>query len=174
MVPSFYEESSLQTETTWGTYRFGINKLPTTLHLHCSTGEFRSGIIRLDSSSPLPTESRIASFQPFLGNGIIRLGRRLHFTALSRDEKHPTHLDGRHPFTELLIRHKHFNLHHLGLRIILSELRAHFWILRARQAVKKALRSCLPCKLAHNPAGQELEAPLSADRVQRSTLFSGT
>ena len=128
----------------------------------------------LDSSSPLPMDSRIVPFQPFLENGIIRLGSRLQFTALSHDEKHPTLLDGRHPFTELLIRHTHFKLHHLGLRIVLSELRAHFWILQARQAVKKALRSCLPCKLAHNPAGQELEAPLPADRVQRSTPFSVT
>jgi len=135
---------------------------------------FTAEYYALDSGSPLPTDSRIAPFQPFFENGIIRLGGRLHFSALSHDEKHPTLLDGCFSFAESLICHTHLMLHHLGLRIVLSELRTHFWILRARQAVKKVLRSCLTCKLAHNPAGQELEAPLPADRVQRSTPFSVT
>jgi len=144
MDPPFYEESSLQAETTWGPYRFGINRLPATPHLHCQRESFAAEYYALDSSSPLPTDSRIVPFQPFLENGIIRLGGRLHFTALSHDEKHPTLQDGRHPFTQLLIRHYHLKLLHLGLRIVLFKLRAHFWMLRARQAVKKVLRSCLP------------------------------
>jgi len=143
-------------------------------HFICNAQRVSQQNITPWTSSPLPTNSRIAPFQPFLENVIIRLGGLLHFTLLSHDEKHPTLLDGRHPLTQLLIRHTHLKLHHLGLRIVLSELRAQFWILRARQAVKKALRSCLPFKLAHNPAGQELEGPLPADRVQRSTPFSVT
>ena len=96
----------------------------------------------------------------------------MHFTELYHDEKHPTLLYGRHPFTQLLIRHTQLKLQHLGLRIVLSEIRAQFWILRARQAVKKALRSCLPCQLAHNSIGQELEAPTCRRRTMFRAVFS--
>jgi hypothetical protein len=87
---------------------------------------------------------------------------------------HPILLHGSHHFTTLLIRQTHIRLHHLGVRIVLSELRDEFWILRARQAIKKTLYSCLPCKIAKNPFGQEREAPLPADRVTTSKPFQVT
>ena len=59
----------------------------------------------------------------------------------------------------------HIRLHHLGVRIVLSELRDEFWVLRARQAIKRVLHTCLPCKIAKNPFGREQEAPLPAGRV---------
>ena len=57
---------------------------------------------------------------------------------------------------------------------MLSVLREEFWILRARQAIKKVLYTCLPCKIAKNPFGQEREAPMPADRVSASKPFQVT
>jgi hypothetical protein len=62
----------------------------------------------------------------------------------------------------------------LGVRMVLSELREEFWILRARQAIKKVLHRCLPCKMAKNPFGKECEAPLPADRITASRSFQVT
>jgi hypothetical protein len=53
-------------------------------------------------------------------------------------------------------------------------MRHEFWILRARQNIKKILRTCLPCKIASNARGQEVEAPLPAESVQPSTPFAVT
>jgi hypothetical protein len=68
----------------------------------------------------------------------------------------------------------HIRLHHLGVRIVLSELREEFWILRARQTIKKVLHTCLPCRIAKSRFGQEREAPLPADRVTASRPFQVT
>jgi len=57
---------------------------------------------------------------------------------------------------------------------VLSELREEFWILRARQAIKKVLYTCLPCKIARSPFGQEREAPMPADRLSASRSFQVT
>jgi hypothetical protein len=65
-------------------------------------------------------------------------------------------------------------LNHLGVRIILSELREEFWILRACQAMKKMVRKCLPCKMTKKPLGQQIEAPLPADRVKPQKPFEVT
>ena len=91
-----------------------------------------------------------------------------------RTEKHPILLDGSHHVTHLLIRHTHIQLHHLRFRVVLSPLRHEFWILRARQNIKKVLRAYLPCKIASNAREQEVEAPLPAERVQPSTPFAVT
>ena len=48
----------------------------------------------------------------------------------SEDLRHRLLLDRKHHFVHLLIWQTHIRLHHLGVRIILSELREEFWILR--------------------------------------------
>ncbi|XP_023705567.1 uncharacterized protein LOC111863452 [Cryptotermes secundus] len=58
--------------------------------------------------------------------------------------------------------------------MVLSELRDEFWILRARQTIKKALHHCLPCKISKNTRGQEIEAPLPADRLKPTKPFTVT
>ena len=62
----------------------------------------------------------------------------------------------------------------LGVRIILTELREEFWILRARQAIKQVLHSCLPCRIAKGLPGGEIEAPLPTDRVTLLRPFAVT
>jgi hypothetical protein len=89
--------------------------------------------------SPSPG-SPVARFDPFLEDGLIRIGGRLQYADLPRTQIHPILLQGSHHFTVLLIRQTHLRLHHMGVRIVLSELRDEFWILRARQAIKSFTR----------------------------------
>ena len=92
----------------------------------------------------LPKESKIARFNPFLQNRLICLGGRLQCADLSEASRHPLLLDGKHHFVHLLICQIHIRVHHMGIRINLSELREEFRILRARQAIKKVLHKYLP------------------------------
>ena len=91
------------------------------------------------------------------------------FANLTRKLMHPTLLHGSHHFTGLLIMQTHIRLHHLRVRIVLSELREEFWIFRARQAIK-VLHTCLTCKIAKNSFGRKREAPLPADSHCVQTL----
>jgi hypothetical protein len=118
----------------------------------CFTAEFKA----LRENLPLPEGSKIARFDPFLDEGFIRFGGRLQFAKLSRKQRHPLLLKGQHHFTKLLILQTHIRLHHLGVRIILAELREEFWILRAYQTIKQVLHSCLPCQTAKGRPGEEI------------------
>ena len=80
----------------------------------------------LHKNIDLPRESKISRFNPFLDDGLICLGGHLQFADLSEDLRHLILLDGKHHFVQLLIWHAHIHLHHLGVRIILSELREEF------------------------------------------------
>lgn len=135
---------------------------------------FTIELAALRKGEQLPKTSKISRFNPFLDEGLIRLGGRLQCADLPNTEKHPVILDGSHHFTQLLIKHTHIRLHHLGVRIVLGELRQEFWILRARQVIKKVLYSCLPCKIAHNRKYDQIEAPLPSDRVTPLQPFAVT
>jgi hypothetical protein len=128
----------------------------------------------LQEDRPFPRESVVALFHPLLKGGYFRISGRLQFADLSRKQTQPFLLHGSHYFTALMIMQTHIRLHHLGVRIVLSELREEFWTVRVRQTIKKVLYTCLPCKIASNPTGQEREAPMPADRVTASKPFQVT
>ena len=128
----------------------------------------------LQRGKPLPCESLVARFIPFLDEGYLRIGRRLQFDGLSREQIQPILLHGSHHFTALLIMQTHIRLHHMGFRIVHSEFREEFWILPARQAIKILHRFCLPCKIAKNPFGKEREAPILTDRLTAFRTFQVT
>ena len=93
---------------------------------------FTAELQPLEKNLPLARRSKIAPFNPFWDEGIIRLGGRLQCAELLREQQHPLLHDRAHRLTELLILQTNIRLHHFGLRIILSQLRSKFWILIAR------------------------------------------
>jgi hypothetical protein len=128
----------------------------------------------LQRGYPLPRGSLTARFNLFSEDGFFCIGGRLQFADLSRNRMYRTLLLGSHHFTALLIMQTHICLHDLGVRIVLSEFREEFWNLLVRQAIKGVLHTCLLCKIAKNPFGQEREAPMPADRVTASKPFQVT
>jgi len=116
----------------------------------CSGPEIQA----LQKGNPLPRKSLVARFSPFLDDGYLRIGGRLQFADLSREQIHPILLHGSHHFTALLIMQTHIRLHHMGVRIVLSELREEFWILHARQAIKKVCTRASRVKSSGNPSGR--------------------
>jgi hypothetical protein len=107
----------------------------------------------LQKNVDLPRGSKISRFNPFLEDGFIRLGEH-NSPTFPKKLRHPLLLDGKH-FVHLIWQ-THNSLHHLGFRVILSQLRKEFWILRARQTIKNVLHKCLPCTIAKNHRGQHI------------------
>ena len=64
---------------------------------------FSAELDALQKNADLPRESKITRFNPFLEDGLIRLGGRLQCADLSTDLRHPILLDGKHHFVHLLI-----------------------------------------------------------------------
>jgi hypothetical protein len=110
----------------------------------------------------LPSNFKIADYNPFLEHRLLRLCGSLQCSDLSRENA------GSHRFKELPILQTKVRLHHFGVRVVLLELRTEFWIVRGRQTIKRVLHACLPCKISNNRLGQQIEARLPADRVRPS------
>lgn len=111
---------------------------------------------------------------PFLDDGIIRVGGRLSHANLSYDHKHPAVLPKRDPFINLVIEYYHKTNFHTGPNLVLSMLRQKFWILSGRGVVRKQLRACNFC-FKHKPKSQSpLMGNLPAIRVNQAKAFLHT
>ena len=67
---------------------------------------------------------------PVLVDGTIRVGGRLQNARVSFDQKHPIILPHSHHVTDLVIRHYHKELHHVGASHIWTALRQRFWVIK--------------------------------------------
>ena len=119
---------------------------------------------------------RINQFDLFIDSDqIIRCRGRLGNSTLPLSSKNPILLPASHYFVELLIIEVHLRTNHSGTTEVVSILREEYWILRARQAVKRILRKCITCKcfegLSYAPA---VSPGLPTDRVSEDPPFCHT
>ncbi len=82
-------------------------------------------------------------------DGLLRgAGRLSQVEELALDARKPILLPRDTAATKLVIRnaHERLALHYGGVNYTLGRLMSRFWIPRAREAVKKTLRQCVPCQ----------------------------
>ena len=107
-------------------------------------------------------------------HGLLRVGGRLQRSDLPLDVKHPVLLPKGHQVTRLLVRHVHEQgEHELGVEHTISELRQRFWVISAREEVKKCIRSCTECiKRSKKPEKQMMAPKTGAEVMYSCRAFS--
>ena len=76
-----------------------------------------------------PSVRKLQTLNPYLVDGIIRVGGRLQRSTLSLEEKHPIILPNQHPVTELLVLIYHEREGHMGCSQVLTAMYKQYWIL---------------------------------------------
>ena len=89
--------------------------------------------------------SSLYRLDPFLSDGILRLGGRLAKADIPEDIKFPIILPYKSHVTTLLIRNIHVRLAHSRRNHVLSELRSRYWVIHANAAVKQYISKCVLC-----------------------------
>ena len=119
---------------------------------------------------PVFKSSSIRRLCPILdNNGLLRVGGRLQRSALPFDARHPVLLPKGHHVTRLLVRHVHEQGdHEFGVEHTISELRQWFWIVSAREEVKKCVRYCPECIKRRKKPEEQLMAPKTESEVGSS------
>ncbi|KAL1281070.1 hypothetical protein QQF64_015670 [Cirrhinus molitorella] len=111
---------------------------------------FPAEVRALKAGHNVPQNSRLGSLAPEYDDavGLIRVGGRLRRASdLELDAIHPIVLDPKHCITKLLIKETDQRLLHPGSERVLAELRRQYWILRAREAVRRHQYTCRDCQL---------------------------
>lgn len=91
---------------------------------------------------PVPRASRIASLDPRLVHGVLRVGGRIDKADLPWEAKHPIILDYGHDITRLIVIDYHRKLTHAGVEHMFNHIREKFWILHGRSEVKNCTVKC--------------------------------
>jgi len=105
-------------------------------------------LIGILSEKELPHTHRLIKLQPFMGeDGLLRVRSRLRSAShLDYDTRYPILLARSH-LAEVILRHLHEELFHVGGRgTLLAALQRRFWLVDGGAACRRILEACVPCK----------------------------
>lgn len=126
----------------------------------------RVGQIKTKSSSILP-------LTPFLdGQNLLRVGGRLAHCHEEEIMKHPILLPHNSHLSKLIIANAHEKTYHGGPQLMLNFIRSAYWILGAKNLVKRHVRKCVKCIRYKADQTNQLMGSLPAVRVTPARPFS--
>ena len=115
----------------------------------------------------------LSGLDPFLGDGLLRVGGRMRHSGFPEDEIHPVILPNKSHVTSLIIGHYHEAVGHAGRGMTLSRLRmSGYWIIGAKRAVSRHLLRCVTCRKLRGRPQQQKMADLPHDRLQEAAPFT--
>jgi len=137
------------------------------------TLSFSEELTQLKASGKVKRSSILASLDPYLDcQGILRVGGRLHYSALKEEAKHPIILSHKSPLVPLLIDSVHKETLHGSFQLVFSQIRMEFWITRCRDTVRFQLRKCVVCRRQRAQTIAQLMGSLPSPRVNRDFPFN--
>lgn len=113
----------------------------------------------------VPKDSSLYKLDPILADDILRVGGRLHKSALPSEIKHPVILSKDLHVSQLILRHLHQQLGHAGRNHMLNKLRQRYWIINANSAARKIIAECTTCRRYRGKLGEQKMADLPEERV---------
>ncbi|XP_026331312.1 uncharacterized protein LOC113238692, partial [Hyposmocoma kahamanoa] len=137
--------------------------------------EFSVEIEQLKSRGVVPRKSSLRTLCPFFDeNGTLRVSGRIVQSDTSYDTRHPIIVPAKNHFTKLIIVDAHHRTLHGGPQTMLNFLRAKYWILHAKDRVKKIYRECTTCLRYSTKKSTPLMGLLPAARLKPSKPFKST
>ena len=118
-----------------------------------------------DQKKCVPRSSPIHNLNPFVADGILRVGGRLENAPISFQTKHPVILPSKHHVTNLIIQNCHRQQGHCGPSQVLAFIRQKFWIVRGLSTVRRILANYMNCRKQNARPGEQIMAPLPSARV---------
>lgn len=104
--------------------------------------------------------------------GLLRVGGRIQQSKVDYDTQHPIILPAKSHLGRLLIMNAHKKTLHGGPQMMLNYLRSKYWLLRAKDQVKKYYRECVTCIRYSKKTTQQLMGQLPEVRLKPSRPFS--
>ncbi|XP_014211623.1 uncharacterized protein LOC106641644 [Copidosoma floridanum] len=123
----------------------------------------------------LPKGNPLNSLAAFLDtNGVLRVGRRLGFSSLPYEERHPPILRGASSLASLVFSWAHSRALYGEYRVTSAYAAKRAWILGGPRRIKAQLQRCVVCSRLQGRSTTQMMAPVSASRVTPSCAFGRT
>ena len=106
---------------------------------------FQKELNSLSCDKDLDRKSSLSSSNPFLDQGIIRVGGRFERANIPSTKKHPIVLPRSHRVTKLIIRKKHIAKKHAGIQATFYGVQELFWPIDGRNSTRHVIHRCVRC-----------------------------
>ena len=118
--------------------------------------------------------SSLYKLDPFVDqDGLIRVGGRIRRADVPVDVKYPVIIPRKGHLTELLIKHHHQKVNHMGRGMTHNELRqSGYWLINGSSGVARFISGCVTCRQLRRPTEQQKMACLPEDRLEPAPPFS--
>ena len=134
---------------------------------------FKEEIELLERRKPLKKTSKLFNLDPFLQDGIIRVGGRIRHASVPFHEKHPVVLPKDHLVSVNVVRHYHERLAHQGKNMTINEVRSNgYWIIGINKTVSRIISKCVTCRKLRGRLQDQKMADLPEDRVTPCPPFT--
>lgn len=131
---------------------------------------FSSEIASLKQGSKnVSKDSPLYRLDPFLEDGLLRVGGRLSKSALPVEVKHPVILSKDLHVSQLILRHVHQQLGHAGRNHMLNKSRQKYWIINANSAARQIISKCTVCRRHRGKLSGQKMSDLPKERVLPDT-----
>ncbi|KAJ0178490.1 hypothetical protein K1T71_006313 [Dendrolimus kikuchii] len=136
---------------------------------------FKEEITQLKTKEIVLKSSKLHTLCPvFDEDDVLRVGGRIEQSQECFEKKHPIILPGASHITKLIIFDAHMKTLHGGPLAMLNYLRSKYWILRARDKVKKCYRECITCLRYSRQKTNPFMGQLPAVRLKPERAFKST
>ncbi|KAG5262246.1 hypothetical protein AALO_G00293800 [Alosa alosa] len=116
---------------------------------------------------------QILILDPYMSEGLLRVGGRLRHASLDTDIKHPIILPKHSHVTRLLVEHHHAEVKHQGRHFTEGAIRAAgLWIVAGNRLVSSVLYHCVTCRKLRGKLEVQKMADLPPERLDTSPPFS--
>ncbi|XP_018406510.1 PREDICTED: uncharacterized protein LOC108782682 [Cyphomyrmex costatus] len=126
----------------------------------------------LSSNKSLSTSSGILTLNPFLDDGLIKVGGRLRHSNLTQDARHPVLLPKNHELSRRIITQAHIRSLHADTQATMAAVRQQFWPLSLRSLTRKIILRCVKCFKVKPVHSETIMSSLPPSRITVSRPFS--
>ena len=161
-------------------YYISVTDIVTTEHAiikYVQSQHFKQEISHLsnpNTNTRVSKKSNIYKLDPFMHQGLLRVGGRLSKSYIQDSMKYPILLPQKSHVTTLIIQSVHATLAHAGRNHVLARLRENYWVIHANAAVRSMISKCVTCRKLRGPVSEQKMADLPPERCSTSPPFTYT
>ncbi|XP_035995613.1 uncharacterized protein LOC110368714 isoform X1 [Fundulus heteroclitus] len=127
----------------------------------------------LQANQTVHSSSSIVTLDPYMDEGLIKVGGRLKHASLDAVFKNPIILPSKHHVSKLLVLHYHAMVVHQGRQFTESAVRqAGLWIVGCKRLVSSVIYHCITCRKLRGKLETQKMADLPPERLNTNAPFS--
>ena len=136
---------------------------------------FEEEIACLQNERPLPRKSSLSQLNPFIEDGILKVGGRIRNSwTTAKKKRFPILIPKESPLSRLIIADVHIKMLHAGANATLVEIIRNFWIIHAKTLIRKLIHNCIKCFRYNSRIQAPLMGDLPEEKITPSPPFTYT